>query len=591
MRYGVNRGVLAVLAPAALLIGASVAQAQSACPGPGVQPRPGPSTITVSADGMTTYISTAGPIFPESDTFGPNPANLLPTVYENMCDSGGDEIPNTLPSTPEHPYNLHPDPVVTPIDKTSPTDDINMVLRHLRDAIDQDDDDDDHHGRSRGHADHRLIDMDKIQLAIDVLEGNPLNRAYSGMPLLHYNGPNKTKVVEPIMEGDQVVGGTVTVHQVWYDSHIESDTSYIDPSAVLDVPWTIRYVVDVLNRGHDDFAPYAMFFDDPQDVGMPMPNVGMDQTFFPMEEGLRFVFEMKMPPGRFWNLTYHWGWRVHPPRVQVAENVLIPLGGMPRNTFEIKVFGENPTSSETAKLAAIDMIGDLSPAKRMWKAFRAIKAGARGRNLIRLIDEAQDAFDDWSNRNELPSGVEQDPDADVTVLYVNNTMYGHIKGYVRDSQMEMTKWHKRGDKVKVKLLNADYYVHTYVLVDFGGLRGWENTFHNTLPIGGAGPWFTFGRNHFWIHTTSGPVMVPAAERPTETPGPVFGLNEVRKMGEGKESSPDWLKISKSFSADTKTITGLGEHNVEVTFNYEPTPRLRMYQFDAFHHDVAVWSMH
>ena len=77
--------------------------------------------------------------------------------------------------------------------------------------------------------------------------------------------------------------------------------AYIDPTVVNDEEWTINYVVKILNRGHEDFAPYAMFFDDPDemnltDLGGPdltqggtvfprIPNVGMDQTFFPMEEG------------------------------------------------------------------------------------------------------------------------------------------------------------------------------------------------------------------------------------------------------------------------------------------------------------------
>jgi hypothetical protein len=39
------------------------------------------------------------------------------------------------------------------------------------------------------------------------------------------------------------------------------------------------------------------------------------------------------------------------------------------------------------------------------------------------------------------------------------------------------------------------------------------------------------------------------------------------------------------------VDGIGEHHVEVTFSYEPSARLRMYQFDALHHDVAVWSIH
>jgi hypothetical protein len=567
MRNQICRAMLAILIPALMLLGTSLPPARAFACTP-MQPYPGPSVITESDDGLTTFISTAPAIFPESDTFGPEPSNLLPTVYENVCDSNGDAIPNTLPSTREHPYNLHPDPQVSPIDKTSPTDDIRAVLDHLKEALQE----------------HHAVDTERVQFAIDVLEGNPVDRAYSGMPLLHYNGPNKLRVVD---DGTR----TVEIHQVWYDSHIESDTSYVDPSAVQDEEWAIRYVVDVLNRAHEDFAPYAMFFDDPQDVDGRLPNVGMDQTFFPMEEGQRYVFEMKMPPARFWNLTYHWGWRVHPPRVQVTENVLVPLAGMPRNTFEIQVFGEDPSAGEEAKLAAIDMLGDLAPAKRMWRTFRAIKQDPAPWRLKHLVDEASSAFDDWQNRNKLPSGVQEDPDADVTILYVNNTLYGHVKGYVRDTQMAMIKWRRRGDKVKVKLLNADYYPHTYVLVDFGGLRGWENIFHNTLPVGGAGPWFTFGRNHFWIHTSDGPVMVPPAERPSHGHGRVVHMADLPIPEKKLKGTPRWLEYPSHRVAHNHSGAELGEHNVVVTFNYEPSPRLRMYQFDAFHHDVAVWSIH
>jgi len=35
----------------------------------------------------------------------------------------------------------------------------------------------------------------------------------------------------------------------------------------------------------------------------------------------------------------------------------------------------------------------------------------------------------------------------------------------------------------------------------------------------------------------------------------------------------------------------GIHKVEITFNYEPSRRLRFYQFDPVHHDVAIFSIH
>jgi hypothetical protein len=36
---------------------------------------------------------------------------------------------------------------------------------------------------------------------------------------------------------------------------------------------------------------------------------------------------------------------------------------------------------------------------------------------------------------------------------------------------------------------------------------------------------------------------------------------------------------------------LGMQKVQITFNYEPSRRLRFYQFDPMHHDVAVFSAH
>jgi hypothetical protein len=36
---------------------------------------------------------------------------------------------------------------------------------------------------------------------------------------------------------------------------------------------------------------------------------------------------------------------------------------------------------------------------------------------------------------------------------------------------------------------------------------------------------------------------------------------------------------------------LGLHKVQITYNYEPSRRLRFYQFDPVHHDVAVFSVH
>jgi hypothetical protein len=550
------------LAVAVALTGASAASADH----PGPQPRPGPSTQTISADGMTTYVETPTGMFPESDPFeNPPGTNFLDTVYSNMLDGNGVEMPNTLPSTPDEPYNLHPEPVVTAIDKTSPTDDLDAMFDRIREAA----------------SEERRIDREAIDLAIDILEGNPIaDRGYSGFPLLHYNGPEKVKAVEPIYDADgNTIGGNVDIHQIWYDSHIESDTALVDPSAVLDVPWTITYTVEVLNRGHDDFAPFVMYVDDPalSMPGMPpMPHVAMDQTFFPMEEGTRSVFQIAMTPGKYYNLTYHWGWRIHPPRVQVVENARKMIGGKTLPEWEIEVFGEAPSASEEAKLRAISMIGDLAPAKRMWRALQGMtqlaerspraSGAAHVEQILDLLDETESAFAQWRDRTKLPDGVALDPESDLTMLYVNNTLYGQMKDMVDDAQVDFPQWVARGTTLKVKLYNGDYFEHAYMNVDFGGSRGWENTFHSTIDVGGAGPWFTFGRVHWWVNAGAPPVgliTVPAAQRAREMP--VTG---------------------RKWQADIP-----GEHNVHITFNFEPSRRLRIYQFDPLHHDVAVWSVH
>ncbi|EAQ25963.1 hypothetical protein ROS217_06439 [Roseovarius sp. 217] len=595
----------------------------------GGQQRRVPFETRTTVGNATTLLTADGDaVFPEGDSFGTNPPNMLPTIYENAKTCRGNEIPNTLPSTPENPYNLHDDPVIRELDKTSPTDDLDWIMDRIEAMSEPQQICRNFRGTEHCYSYPRRVNPGEMRTlarrAVDIIEGNELQgrfseREYEGFPLLHYLGGLKTKVVDPETK-------SVTVNQLWYDTHIESDAAYIDPIAVTDEEWTIKYVVKILNRGHEDFAPYAMFFDDwtelnLTDLGGPdltaggtafprVPNIGMDQTFFPMQEGLEYTLNMKMPPARFWNLSYHWGWRQHPPRVQVTENMRVPLrNGALRNTAESGVFGENPRASEEAKLAAIGMIGDTAPAKRMWQMFREMGGmtinstnkhfggGLNGSIIQAQMHLIRQAFDDWRNRGRLPTGYEMDPDADVTVLFLNNTIYGQLKGHNGDANVIMDDgvWDKRGDKVNIQLLNGDYYVHAYVLVDFGGLRGWENTFHNTLPSGGAGPLFTFGRNYFWIHVAGGgPIPVPPAARPEGAPNSPIN-DQSWQVANGNGVVPSnfefaWGGMQQEMN-DYVNVDGIGEHHLEVEFSYEPSRRLRMYQFDALHHDTAVWSVH
>ena len=67
-----------------------------------------------------------------------------------------------------------------------------------------------------------------------------------------------------------------------------------------------------------------------------------------------------------------------------------------------------------------------------------------------------------------------------------------------DNQAELPNWTIRPFQLKVHIINGDYFQHGYTAADFGGSRGWENTFQSTIAVGGAGPFFTFGRAHWWM---------------------------------------------------------------------------------------------
>jgi len=337
------------------------------------------STVT-NADGTqtTTVITNEGP-FPAQDPFAEPPgSNFLMTYDGNLNDSMGMEMPNTQPSSPTSGhYLLHDDwdgdgigdvfrVIINP---ASPETDLQTAIRDIQAA-----------------AEKGEIDIEAVRFGLDILEGNAIaGKAYSGFPLLHYNGPNKLKVVEPILDGNgNTIGGNVDINMIFYNQHIDSDTAFLDVSQVQDVTWTITYRVNILHRGMEDFSPMVMHFDwmmdqdDPTNLdGVRGPmHASMDQTYYPMlKEGARYTVRIKQTKGKYFNLIYTWGWRIHPPRVQATENAakMVPGTDMTLYDIEVATFGSNPMGSETNKLAAIAMIGDQAPAKRMWNTLRALK--------------------------------------------------------------------------------------------------------------------------------------------------------------------------------------------------------------------------
>jgi len=521
---------------------------------------------------------------------------------------------------------------------------------------------------------------------------------------LHYNGPNKLGIVEPIYDENGVkVGGQLEVNMIYFDQHIESDTALIDVSQVMDVPWNITYKVNILTGGIEDFSPMVMNFDrNPNDTRGPF-HASMDQSYFPMlAEGTQYEINIKETYGKHYNLTYTWGWRIHPPRVQVSENAnkTIP-NGMTLLEVEQNVFGDDPMGSEENKLAAIAKIGDLSPAKRMWNIFNDLRAEddddghkkdkhhKKGKHykkdknkkveidtdeLVVIAANLREAYLDWVDRTKLPTGVAADPDATITLFYVNNTIYGSRQGTTGtglsgdDSGQGPAAfkgtcngcahdWNIRPYNYKVTLRNGDNFPHGYMNVDFGGSRGWENQFQDTDPTTAlavhphteqtviVGNRFTVV-DDVLLDTTPNPGKQALRDVPPGVNGGqgvsiingsfvedniqtvvtndrVFPMN-TGGMEEFLEPTPRELNADGTINDNAEQQFGSGcfftfgrqhawpnaggpwgpiivppvaadgtpgMHKVEIEYNFEPSRRLKIYQFDPLHHDVAVYSLH
>src|SRR5262249_43143869 len=229
------------------------------------------------------------------------------------------------------------------------------------------------------------------------------------------------------------------------------------------------------------------------------------------------------------------------------------------------------------KEEAIAQIGDLAPEKRMWKAFRDGKQALANRDYRTAalkIDEARAAFVDWRERAKLPRGVNVDKNSDLTVFYVNNTMYSEFK---EGNRSDFPKWMVRGTTLKVTLINGDYFAHGYQNVDFGGARGWENQFQSSVESGGSGPWFTFGRVHWGMNL-----------------GSVYGCMNILIFVPEENNKCQMKLFGIVVPAATHSPNGkdtLQRYKVEITYEYEPSRRLRFYRFDPMHHDVAIFSVH
>jgi streptogramin lyase len=335
-------------------------------------------------------------------------------------------------------------------------------------------------------------------LALSILEGSPIPRKpYSGMPLLNWNAPAKVKTVP--------AGGDVVVNEVRFGDHVLSDTwllDFADPNA----PFTITYRVAETGVGFGGvFAPTLLLADGGRAVG-GQPSVL--QTLAPGElpagtttknkfhpdgaaEHTRLGVQqltVRMPPPRYVEAIVDPGVepgtgptslltlrRATPERIADAEN-----------TFGFS--GATPTDAE--KLAAIGRLGPAAPEKVLWTHLRALDPAAPG-----FLDAAhQLGANDRAlvgamrSRFQVPTGVQTDSGADVSLVLLNDEAYLSRRSVHLDS----------GASVTISVTNADGFTH-----GFGALE-----LHDRKPAFGALDWGQFQ----WSPIGDSASIAPGASR-------------------------------------------------------------------------------
>jgi streptogramin lyase len=344
-------------------------------------------------------------------------------------DAGGATIPNT--STVSETAQLDGSPSLLKLLATpsSPADDAPAALAAL--------------GAPEGPEEDLAAALDRIvaattqsaaasarRFALDILEGAPLARAYSGIPLLNWNAPAKIKTVP--------AGGTVTVRQVRFGQHVVSDTwllQFADP----DQPFKIAYEVAELERSNGgELAPTPLLTDGGvargglhsvvAPLGLPELQTGTlaVSRFHPAgaAEHTRLAVErvvVKLPPPRFVSAI------LDPSRKAGHEALATLTRATPeRIAAATAAFGFSGSSPTTAqRRAAIAKLAPGAPERRIWTALDSLDPAAGG-FLAAAKAAAADVrplVGEMRVRAALPNGAQPQAGADVTVELVNNETY------------------------------------------------------------------------------------------------------------------------------------------------------------------------
>jgi streptogramin lyase len=331
------------------------------------------------------------------------------------------------------------------------------------------------------------------QLALDVLEGNPLaGRVYSGIPLLNWNVPARVKTVP--------AGGVVTVTEVRFATRAISDTAllqFADP----DQPFTINYRVAELGSSFGGvFSPAPLLADAATPIGglasvvqpLAVPNqpTGTTDTnrFHPTgaAEATRTVVQqlsVRMPPPRLLTAILDPDVRPgHPTITTLAPATPDRLAALEASYGFV---GGTPTDGE--KAAAIARLSPATPAKVLWSGLQQLDpaapdfvtaAHAAGTQLAPLVDAL-------TVHTALPGGVPTNAAADLGVALAGGEAF-----VSRDTVAG------RGS-MTVAVTNADGFAHTFAV----------RVLHSRTPVHGPMDWGEFA----WT-TAATATLAPGEQR-------------------------------------------------------------------------------
>jgi streptogramin lyase len=381
-------------------------------------------------------------------------------------------------ATPSSPADDDPDALAALGSPSTPEDDLAAALDEL------------------GSADDPAVAEAAVARAIDILEGNPVpHAAYSGIPLLNWNAPAKVKTVP--------AGGVVTVRVVRYGEHILTDTSLLrfdDPTR----PFEIRYRIAELGTVFGGQLTPAPLLEDgsarvggvhsvtlPLALGAMRTGTQESSRFHPegADEQTRQAVQditVRMPPAGMTdaildpNLRPGWGTLATPESFATLRRATPERLSALAGAFGFS--GDTPTRAEVR--AAIGVLGDAAPEKRIWTDLTALDPNATGflAAATAVGREDRSLVSEMRVRTQIPAGVDVDPTADVVVTLLND------EAYVSQRMMRLP----RGGSLRVQAVNADGFPHEFEAVDlhdrvraFGPLD-WGEFAWDPLALGAGG---------------------------------------------------------------------------------------------------------